>query len=235
MIISKDVEAGQAIYTKPVLMIYDWWVLGFSNSFIWQHPTRHLVDLYQTYTTRNHLDIGVGTGYFLDKCELDKDELAFNTRLALMDLNPNSLATAAKRLDRFQPETYQANILEPLTESIAQPIPKFSSISANYLLHCLPGSIYDKSMVFNNIASLLQPRGHVFGATLLGKDQPMSGTARKLMEIYNRKGIFCNREDDEQGLQDVLNAYFEKVIINVHGCLAVFVAHGLKGPVASLH
>ena len=72
MIISKEVEAGQAIYTKPVLMIYDWWVLGFSNSFIWQHPTRHLVDLYQTYTTHNHLDIGVGTGYFLDKCELDK-------------------------------------------------------------------------------------------------------------------------------------------------------------------
>jgi ubiquinone/menaquinone biosynthesis C-methylase UbiE len=232
---SKDVEAGQAIYTKPVLMIYDWWVLGFSNSFIWQHPTRHLVDLYQTYTTHNHLDIGVGTGYFLDKCELDKHELAFNTRLALMDLNPNSLAAAAKRLERFQPETYQVNILEPLTKSVAQPIPKFSSISANYLLHCLPGGIYDKAIVFNNIANLLQPRGHVFGATLLGKGQPMGSTARKLMDIYNRKGIFCNREDDEQGLQDVLNAYFEKVIINVHGCLAVFVAHGIKEPGASLH
>lgn len=235
MIISKDVDAGQAIYTKPVLMIYDWWVLGFSNSFIWQHPTRHLVDLYQTYTTHNHLDIGVGTGYFLDKCELDKHELAFNTRLALMDLNPNSLASAARRLDRFQPEIYRVNILEPLAKYVAQPIPKFNSISANYLLHCLPGSIYDKAMVFNNIASLLQPRGHVFGATLLGKGQPMSNRARRLMNIYNRKGIFCNREDDEQGLQDLLNACFEKVIINVHGCLAVFVAHGIKEPVASLH
>jgi hypothetical protein len=59
-----DVERAHAIYTKGNLAVYDWWVLGLSNAFIWHCPTEKLLDLYRAHITNNHLEVGVGTGYF---------------------------------------------------------------------------------------------------------------------------------------------------------------------------
>ena len=103
---SKSVEAGQAVYSKTVLSIYDLWVLGFSNSFLWQCPTKLLRKEFVRNVTNNHLDVGVGTGYYLDKC-LNNTE----RRLALLDLNPNSLESAASRVSRFEPEIYRAVLI----------------------------------------------------------------------------------------------------------------------------
>jgi hypothetical protein len=72
----EQVVAGQAVYTKRmlgiydwlVLGIYDWLVLGLSNRLIWRCPTPGLVAHYDRHVTANHLYAGVGTGYFLDCC-----------------------------------------------------------------------------------------------------------------------------------------------------------------------
>jgi hypothetical protein len=37
--------------------------------------------------------------------------------------------------------------------------PSFDSIGLNYVLHCLPGTIRTKSMVFENLEALLNPGG----------------------------------------------------------------------------
>lgn len=88
---SEQVVAGQAVYSKSTLGIYDWFVVGFSNRLIWKCPSAHILALYDRHVTANHLDVGVGTGYFLDHCRFPSD----HPRLGLMDLNQNCLEAAA--------------------------------------------------------------------------------------------------------------------------------------------
>ena len=78
-ITAEQVEAGQAVYTKPLLASYDLLVLGLSNRMIWRCPTKHLLALYDRSVTSNHLDVGVGTGFFLDRCRFPTER----PRLAL--------------------------------------------------------------------------------------------------------------------------------------------------------
>ena len=127
------VVAGQAIYDKRTLAIYDLLVLGLSNRWIWRCPTPIQLDHYNKNLSANHLDVGVGTGYFLDKCRFPVDM----PRVALMDLNCNSLESSARRIVRYKPQTYVRNVLEPIPFEAE----KFDSVSMNYLLHCLPGSL----------------------------------------------------------------------------------------------
>ena len=61
-------RAGQAIYNPATLALYDIVVLGISNRLIWRCPTRHILQLYNQHATDNHLDVGVGTGWYLDHC-----------------------------------------------------------------------------------------------------------------------------------------------------------------------
>jgi hypothetical protein len=107
----EQAAAGQAIYTKRILGIYDFMVLGISNRLIWRCPTQRLVQHYNRHITANHLDVGVGTGYFLDRCRFPSNA----PRVALMDLNRNALDFAARRIVRYKPETYIRNVLEPLS------------------------------------------------------------------------------------------------------------------------
>lgn len=210
----EQVTAGQAVYTRPVLWVYDLVVLGFSNSFIWNCPTQHLRDHYDAYLTANHLDVGVGTGYFLDQCKFPTSA----PRIVLMDLNPNALEVAARRISRYHPHTYLHNVLDPLPK-LDQ---KVDSVGLNYLLHCLPGSMASKAQVFDHLREWMNPGAILFGSTLLYGGVPRNPIATALMQVYNSKGIFCNQGDDLQQLQVELNRRFREVSIRVVGCAALF-------------
>ncbi|WP_410211113.1 class I SAM-dependent methyltransferase [Aquirhabdus sp.] len=209
------VEAGQAVYSKYTLMAYDAFVLGFSNRYLWRCPTAHIEELYRKYITSNHLDIGVGTGYFLDH-----SQFGIPPRIALMDLNSQTLAFCSKRIARYAPEIYQRNVLETI-EIDAKP---FDSIAINYLLHCLPGNIASKAVVFDYIKPLLKPEGVVFGSTILQGDLPRNWGAKKLMAFYNKKRIFSNQHDQLNDLKQALNDRFSNVSVQVEGCVALFSA-----------
>ena len=89
---AQQVKAGQAPYSKLFLSVDDP-LVRFNCKFIWKcHPSR-APDLYNEHLSANHLDVGVATGSLLDCCRFP----APNPRLALMDLNTNSLRIAAKR------------------------------------------------------------------------------------------------------------------------------------------
>lgn len=217
--IPADVHAGQAVYSPGVLRLYDWFVLGFSNRFVWRCPTRHLEDLYREHLSRNHLDVGVGTGYFLDHCGPVVDAPGSDPpRIVLMDLNPTCLQTAGARIARYQPQTLQRNILQP----VAAEGPPFASIGLNYVLHCLPGSMSEKSRVFDHLRPLLAPGGVLFGSTILAGGVAPNLMARRLMAAYNRKGIFGNRHDTLEALKAALAHRFESWHIDVRGCVALF-------------
>ncbi len=210
------VAAGAAIYSKQILSIYDLYVLGFSNTFIWQCPSRLIVDFYNEHISAKHLDVGVGTGYFLDKCKFPTS----NPSITLVDLNSNSIQTTAKRLRHYSPKTYIANVLEPIQIESAS----FDSIALNYLLHCLPGNLLSKSVVFRNLKPLVNNEGGViFGTTILGQDVRQNFLAKTLMKTYNSKGIFSNTDDNLTDLESVLKENFHDYSVRVVGCVAFFV------------
>ncbi|GFS15368.1 methyltransferase type 12 [Elysia marginata] len=212
----QEIEAGQAVYTRRMLLIYDIRVLMLSNRFIWKCPSSRLLAHYNMHVSANHLDVGVGSGYFLDRCRFP----AVSPRLALMDMNPNSLAFTAKRIGRYSPEVYQQNILERISCDIVP----FDSIALNYLLHCLPGTLAEKGVVFDYLQPVMKPGATVFGSTILNDKGVPGWSAAKLMGHYNRHGIFSNLADTLDGLQRALESRFQCVDIKTQGCVALFSA-----------
>ena len=210
----EQIEAGQAVYTKGVLFIYDVFVLGFSNRLLWKCPSQRIEQLYNRHVTTNHLDVGVGTGYFLDRCRFPSEA----PRVALMDLNPNALEFASKRLGRYKPETYRRNVLAPIVINGG----RFGSVGINYLLHCIPGTIESKSVAFDYLKALMNPNAVLFGATLLSGGVPQNWLARHWMDAYNKKEIFSNQNDDLDGLKRALSERFREVSVEVVGCAALF-------------
>lgn len=211
-----DPAKGAAAYTRSALSIYDLFVLGFSNSFAWKCPSRFILDFYNQHVSERHLDVGVGTGYFLDKCRFPSQ----TPTIALLDLNSNSLHATAKRLSRYSPTCHLADVLQPIDKGIAG----FSSIGLNYLLHCLPGNLASKSIVFGNLKPLLRDGGVIFGSTLLGQGVRRNYLAQKLTDLYNKKGIFSNATDNLRDLEAGLREHFVDTSIQVKGCVALFSA-----------
>jgi len=209
-----DVFAGQAVYSLRTLRLYDVVVLGLSNRFVWRCPTRELRALYDRNVTGNHLDVGVGTGYFLDRCRFPVP----SPRIVLMDLNENCLAAAANRIARYEPTTVRRNVLQPIDFGGD----RFDSIGLNYLLHCLPGTMTEKASAFDHLRPLLNPGGVMFGSTLLTDGVRKNPLARRLMAVYNRKGIFCNTDDSRAALEAALRERFAETHVRIVGCAALF-------------
>jgi SAM-dependent methyltransferase len=212
----QDVAAGQAIYSKWVLGIYDPFVLGFSSRVLWRCPAPRMQAHYDANISGDHLDIGVGTGYFLDHACFP----VASPRITLMDLNPNSLEVCAARIRRFDPKTVRHNVLEPFPTGLGT----FDSVGLNYLLHCLPGVIGSgKECVFDHAKAVLRPGGRLFGSTILG-DRPRNFLTDRWMRAYNRKGIFSVLEDRAGALESGLRSRFEDVKVEFEGVVALFSA-----------
>jgi hypothetical protein len=139
-------------------------------------------------------------------------------RLVLLDINRNCLARAERRLARFKPGLRDANLLAPLNLDLAP----FSSIGLTYVLHCLPGRMKDKLIALDHLRPLMEKRAVLFGATILGRGIEPNFAARKLLDLYNEKGVFNNREDDLQSLSDGLRQRFEDMHVDMQGCIALF-------------
>src|SRR5688572_8199697 len=99
-------------YTKLGLHLYDPLIVHWVAPRVWGCSPDVLVDHYREHVTSNHADIGVGTGYFLDRCGFESP----NPRVALIDLQPNCLAYTARRLSRYRPHTYVRDVLRPVHE-----------------------------------------------------------------------------------------------------------------------
>jgi hypothetical protein len=211
---AEQVAAGQAVYTKPILAIYDFVVLGIHARLLWKCSCQRIVEHYNSHVTANHLDVGVGTGYFLDHCRFPSPA----PRVALMDLNRNPLDFASRRIARYKPETYMRNVLEPISIDGG----KFDSVGVNYLLHCLPGSIESKSAAFDHLKILMNPDAILFGSTLLQGGVTRNWLAKRQMDRYNKKGIFSNANDDVDGLTRALGQRFRSVSVEIVGCAALF-------------
>jgi len=195
---ASDTRAGQAIYNNRTLRLYDLVVLRLSNPLVWRCPTARILALYHRHVGTAHLDVGVGTGWYLDRCRFPSP----TPRVGLMDLKADSLAFAAHRIARYRPEIYRVDVLGAPAGGLAP----FDSIGLTYLLHCLPGDIAKKAKAFDTVRPCLRDDGVVFGATTLSGGVPVTAAARTLMRIYNRKGVFSNVDDTLPALRSPRSA-----------------------------
>jgi hypothetical protein len=207
------IAKAHAIYTPFMLSIYDLLVHGLSNHVAWRCPTRRVTELYRAHLSANHLEAGVGTGYFLDRT----GDARFG-RLALVDINRHCLDRAGRRLARFKPAPYQVNLLSPIKIDA----PPFASVGLTYVLHCLPGRMSEKLRAVDHLRPLMMNGAVLFGATILGRGIAPNGAAKALLNLYNAKGVFNNREDDLAALSDGLRQRFDEVEIETEGCVALF-------------
>lgn len=212
---SDQVHAGQAIYLPWTLPLYDRVAFKINCRLLFRVPVSEVVAMFDRNVSPDHLDVGVGTGYFLDNCRTAPQQA-----ITLADLNEHSLRHAARRLARFEVKTVRANALEPL------PLPKaaFGSASMNFLLHCVPGSIRQKAKVLDNVAACVRPGGRIFGATVLAKGVPVGAAARASFPLLNWRGVMQNSEDSLDDLRTELAARFPEHKVTVHGCTALFEA-----------
>lgn len=157
-------------YDLGVLSFYDVWVLWISCTYAWKAPVKTtLLPFFQAHFSKNHLDIGVGTGYFpatiLREAQLDDHQLA------LLDLSITALRKTKARVEavaphvRIQAIQADATVLPDRFDTTQ----KYDSISASLLLHCIPMSASHKIRgLVSTAQQLLSPTGVFFGATVLG-------------------------------------------------------------------
>jgi SAM-dependent methyltransferase len=207
------IAKAHAIYTPLMLRVYDRLVHGFSNRFAWGCSTARLLDLYRGNLASRHLEAGVGTGFFIDRAGRQHFE-----RLVLVDINRHCLTRSGKRLARYRPVLREANLLAPISLDL-EPV---DSIGLTYVLHCLPGRMTDKLRVVDHLRPSMREGTILFGATILGRDIEPNAIAGMLLDLYNSKGVFNNRDDDLKALSGGLEARFAKVEIERIGCVALF-------------
>jgi SAM-dependent methyltransferase len=207
--------AGAALYSRRKLRFYDL-MLAFNDRAFWRCPRSRLVELYDKHVSARHLDIGVANGWLLDACRFPVAEPA----VTLMDLNPDALAVASKRLARYRPKTHHASALEPF----GLPANSFDSVAMSLLIHCLPGSLPSKAVVFEHARAVLAAGGVVFGATLLNAGVPHTALSRRAMAAANRRGYCSNLDDNLDDLDAALSRAFSEHELRVNGTIALFSA-----------
>ena len=183
---------GQSEYTRPLLKAYDPIVLGFVAWFVWRCPTARLVEGYRQHIRDRHLDVGPGTGYFIDESGLPD-----GSKVTILDPNTNVLEHASHRLRRLEVSAVEADVLKPLP--VDGP---FDSAALHLVIHCLPGPISRKAAAVANVAAVLSPTGVLFGASVLGTSGPQTWLSRRVLAVFNRNGGFDNLGDSEDGLRD---------------------------------
>jgi SAM-dependent methyltransferase len=211
---------GQAGYTPFLLAIYDPWVLGFMAPVVWRSPIAPGIERYRRLMGRRHLDVGPGTGYFIEKAAPPA-----GTQITLLDPNPNVLARCARRLAPIGPTTVQADVMKPLP--VDGP---FDSAALSFVLHCLRGPQSNKAVAIRNVANVLEPDGVLFGGTVLGIGERHTLPARAVLRAFNWHGDFDNLGDTAEGLRRILEDSFRTVEIDVVGSTALFTATGPREP-----
>ena len=206
--------AGQRDYGPLLLRLYDPIVIGQVSHLVWRVPPEALHERFRARVRPNHLDVGPGTGWFLDNSDLPD-----GAPITIVDPNTHVLDHVSKRLKRFDVTAVEADVLKPLPVN-----GPFASAALHLVLHCLPGPQERKQLAVTNMARVLAPDGIFFGATVLGLQGPQTKLSRAVLRVFNAQRGFDNLHDTEDSLRAMLEAAFEDVQIEIIGSVAAFAA-----------
>jgi len=198
-------------------MMYDRLVPGVLNPRVWHCPTGQLIEHYRQNCRAVHVDLGSGTGFFLEQIVGDRE---FD-RLVLVDARSSCLRHAARRLAPNHPELVQLDVTRR-DPPPGIPVDAADSVAASYLIHCLPEGIGSADLLTREAARLTGQHGVFFGSTLLPGPAQERFLSRWCTSLFNRAGIFGNREDSRERLAELLERHFSNVRIELAGCAALF-------------
>lgn len=217
--VSKGERDGARMYSQALLFIYDAWVLGLNNRFVWRCRTKNLLRMYNEQMTDHHLDIGPGTGFHLRHARWPSGDRP--QRVALLDLNASSLAMASRRLGErgISPTIYEGSILHELPVEC-----RYGSVATNLVMHCVPGSWESKGVAFGHVADAVADDGVFFGSTVLASGVPHTWLSRATQGAFQRIRAFHNAADDFEGLQRALDTSFAAVQLWTVGSMALWTA-----------
>jgi hypothetical protein len=202
------------IYTKANLRIYDAVVMGLLARHVWGCPSDLFVEHYRKHVTSNHAEIGVGTGYCLDRCGFDGPD----PRLVLIDLQPNCLEHAARRLARYHPQLLVRDVLQPMP-NVSR---RFDSVALGGVLHCLPGDMHHKARAFDTLRSLMHPGSKIFGYSLVTDVARRRRRGDAVLRLLNRMRVVDNAGDRASDLARELSSRFGQCHVEQVGYLAFF-------------
>lgn len=208
-------NAGARYYKALTLPLYDLAVLRTVVPFAWGCALAEERALYDRCVGRRHLDVGVATGYFLKHAAWP----VARPDITLLDLNPNSILYAARRLRRFTVTEATGDALDPFP--VAGP---FDSIALFHLIHCIPGSSAEKARVLDNAAAVLAPGGTVFGASVTPAGLRTSLFASAVLGFANRLGALNNAKDNHCELKHAIDSRFRDTRVWLRGCMTLWEA-----------
>jgi hypothetical protein len=211
---TRRVKRSQQFFNKGSLVFYDILLYGVISKYAWGSSIQRLDSHYEKYVRHNHLEVGVGTGFLLNRVGFD----SAHPRLALMDLSRECLEKTKRKVARYAPETYIQNLWEPIHHKID----KFDSIGINYVMHCVPGTFKEKGVVFTHLQPLLSENGVLFGTTVLSDNIHKNVLAKPFMWLMNALGVFNNRSDNAHDLEECLETHFRVIEFEVVGVTAFF-------------
>lgn len=234
-----DSTPGSRPYVPVLLPLYDKFTLSFNMNYVWRCATDEwLLPLFKENFSKNHLDVGVATGFFpattlryQASTKVDSNHTSPQC-ITLLDLNPHSLAMAKEKILSQAPETTVTCILANACELSLELFhsQKFHSISVMNLLHCLPGPTSSKMTLLRNCAKLLDDEGTLFGCTLLGYSGETGAILKRNwlcfaeMKVLNWLGAFDNWADVKEIIDDELYGMFKEVQTWTVGSMLLFKA-----------
>src|SRR5687767_11187497 len=125
---SSTIARSQRYFNRLSLFFYDFLLYGVISKYAWGSSIQRLDAHYKKYASSNHLEVGVGTGFLLNRVVFDTTA----PRVGLMDLSSACLLKTKRKVSRYAPETYLQNLLEPIRHKAAT----FDSVAINYVMHC---------------------------------------------------------------------------------------------------
>ncbi len=202
-------------YNPMPLIFYDYVVLKLSTPYIWGCSLSHLQEIYDNHLTQEHLEIGVGTGYFLKNCR----SITNKHNITLLDINPVPIKHTSRNLRSYKTRGCLANVMKKLPFRGDS----FHSVGMNFVLHCLPEP--GKESVFSNIRNVMSSNSVLFGSTVLASTVQDSLITQKLMSFYNATNAFHNTYDTTDRFISILKGLFSRVDVEVSGVILVFKAY----------
>ncbi|KAH9896187.1 methyltransferase domain-containing protein [Xylariomycetidae sp. FL2044] len=211
-------------YHGILFKLYDWIVYGF-NLRCWQCPLETQLSFFRTYFTRNHLDIGVATGYYpAAALKLGGAGSGAAHRLTLVDIEQTTLDTARGRVLSQAPDTQIQCVLADATAPLPELLKgqTFDSVAMFNLLHCIPGK--EKVRAFDVYKDVLAPGGVLVGCTLLGEKYAKTWFARWWAGVWEKRGTFNCKDDTKEMFDAALEEAFEEVETWIVGQMLLFKA-----------
>ena len=186
---------------------YDYFVNNLNCKYVWNCNQNIIKDLYKNNLSKNHIEIGPGTGYFLKQNQFDS--------LYLLDINNDILNDSFKNLKNNSKKIVKIN-KNIFNKNNQIKINNVNSIGLSYVLHCVPNTL---DISLNYLVNNLNKKDvTLFGSTVIPTNTHILASSE--LFFLNKLGIFNNLNHNLEQLKNFSKNYDHE--INVVGNVLVF-------------